>query len=170
MRDFYGHRFLRVLAVDPGTRGFGYALFEGPGRLVDWGAKDIRKNKEQVALVKIEELLRRFEPDVLVVEDCAHVSSRRNRKFTLLIGRMLATARALGVEGRALPLAFVYRQFAKDGARNKQEIASALAQRFAALALRLPPKRKPWQSEDSRMSIFDAAALGHTYLARRRRA
>ncbi len=170
MMNFCGHRSLRVLAVDPGTRGFGYALFEGPGRLVDWGTKDIRKDKEQVALVKIEELLRRFEPDVLVVEDCAHVSSRRNRKFTLLIGRILATARALGIECRALPLALVYQHFAKCGARNKQEIASALAQRFAALALRLPPKRKPWQSEDSRMSIFDAVALGYTYLARRRRA
>lgn len=170
MRDFYGHRSLRVLAVDLSTRGFGYAIFEGRAQLVDWGTKDIRKNKEQVTLVKIEELLRRFEPDVLIVEDCSHVSSRRNQRITLLIGRMLAKARALGIEGRALPLALVYRQFAKYGARNKQEIASALAQRFAALAPRVPPKRKPWQSEDSRMSIFDAAALGYTYLARRRRA
>ena len=170
MNQRFNRRSLRVLAVDPGTRGLGYALFEGPRRLVDWGTKDIRQNKEQMALVKIEELLRRFEPDVLVVEDCAHVSSRRKRKFTLLIGRMLAIARALGVRGHALPLALVYRHFAKCGAQNKQEIASALAQRFAALALRLPPKRKPWQSEDSRMSIFDAAALGYTYLARRCRA
>jgi hypothetical protein len=169
MNERFGKRSIRVLAVDPGTRGFGYALFEGPARLVDWGTKDIRKDKEQVALARIEELLRRFEPDVLVLEDCAQVSSRRNRKFTLLIGRMIATARALGIEGHALPLALVYRHFAKCGARNKHEIASALAQRFAALALRLPPKRKPWQSEDSRMSIFDAVALGYTYLARRHR-
>lgn len=170
MNERLNKRSLRVLAVDPGTRGFGYALFEGADRLVDWGTKDIRRDKEQVALVKIEELLRRFEPDVLVVEDCLHISSRRNRKFRLLIGRMLAVAGALGVAGHSLPLAFVYRHFSKCGARNKQEIASALAQRFSGLALRLPPKRKPWQSEDSRMSIFDAAALGYTYLVRRRRA
>jgi Holliday junction resolvasome RuvABC endonuclease subunit len=169
MNERFGKKSIRVLAVDPGTRGFGYAVFESPKRLVDWGTKDIRKDKEQVTLVKVEELLRRFEPDVLVVEDCAHVSSRRNRKFTLLIGRMLATARALGIEGHVLPLALVYQHFAKRGARNKQEIASALAQRFAALALRLPPKRKPWQSEDPRMSIFDAVALGYAYLAKRHR-
>src|SRR5208283_2406270 len=118
MNQRFNRRSLRVLAVDPGTRGFGYALFESSARLVDWGNKDIRKDKEQVALVKIEELLRRFEPDVLVVEDCSHVSSRRNRRITLLIARMLTTARALGVEGRALPLALVYRQFAQNGARN----------------------------------------------------
>jgi hypothetical protein len=27
------------------------------------------------------------------------------------------------------------------------------------LSTRLPPKRKPWKSEDSRMDIFDAVAL-----------
>jgi hypothetical protein len=162
------HKRLRVLAVDAGTRGLGYAIFEGPTRLVDWGTKDIRKNKEQVALVKVEELLRRFEPDVLVVEDCAHLASRRNRRIALLVGRMLATASALGVPGHALPLTLMYRHFAKRGARDKYAIASAIAQRFAALALRLPPKRKPWQSEDIRMSIFDAAALAIAYYGNER--
>ena len=30
----------------------------------------------------------------------------------------------------------------------------------------LPPRRKPWESEDYRMSIFDAAALGVAYFDR----
>jgi len=29
----------------------------------------------------------------------------------------------------------------------------------------LPPKRRPWQSEDYRMTIFDAAAVGIAYFA-----
>jgi hypothetical protein len=40
-----------------------------------------------------------------------------------------------------------------------------LAQRFPELAAKLPPKRKIWQSEDYRMSIFDAASLGVAYFA-----
>ena len=169
MKQSVVKRSLRVLAVDPGTRGFGYAVFEGATRLVDWGTRDIRKNKEQVAVAKLEELLRRFEPDVLVVEDCAHVAARRNRRITFLIERMRRTARARGIEARALPLPLVYRHFAKVPAHNKHEIATALAHRFPGLALRLPPKRKPWQSEDSRMGIFDAAALALTYYGTRRR-
>ena len=162
-------RSLRVLAVDPGTRGFGYAVFEGPTRLVDWGTRDIRHNKGAMTLTRLELLLRQFEPDILVMQDCGHVSSRRNPRITFLIERMRRTARSLGIEARALPLALVYRHFAKVPARNKHEIATALAQCFPGLALRLPPKRKPWQSEDSRMSIFDAAALALTYYATRRR-
>ena len=66
-------------------------------------------------------------------------------------------------------MAAVYRRFERSGHRNKYAIALCLTESFPALLLRLPPKRKPWQSEDNRMSIFDAAAFGYTYLARRRR-
>ena len=49
---------------------------------------------------------------------------------------------------------------------NKYEVASALAKQFPTLASKLPPKRKCWQSEDYRMSLFDTAALGVAYFAR----
>ena len=49
---------------------------------------------------------------------------------------------------------------------NKYEVASVLAKQFPALASRLPPKRKIWQSEDYRMGIFDAAAVGVAYFTR----
>jgi hypothetical protein len=43
---------------------------------------------------------------------------------------------------------------------TKQEMAEKLAKDFPdELASRLPPKRKLWKSEDSRMDIFDAIAL-----------
>jgi hypothetical protein len=43
---------------------------------------------------------------------------------------------------------------------TKQETAELLSKKFPdMLASRLPPKRKPWKSEDGRMDIFDAVAL-----------
>ena len=43
---------------------------------------------------------------------------------------------------------------------SKQDLAEILAQRFPEeLGFRLPPKRRPWMSEDYRMQIFDAVAL-----------
>jgi RNase H-fold protein (predicted Holliday junction resolvase) len=164
-----GERHPRVLAVDPSTRGFGYALFEGPRRLVDWGTKDIRSDKHAAALQKVEELIRRYEPAALVVEDCGHRRSRRNLRVRRLTKHMLALARRSGIKGHALPLVAAYQQFSKHGARTKYDMATTLARQFPALTLRLPPKRRAWESEDCRMSIFDAAALGYTYLARRRR-
>jgi hypothetical protein len=163
------YRQLRVLAIDPHPRGFGYAVFEGPATLVDWGTKDVRRDKERVVLHKIGELVRRYLPTVIVVEDCAHRKSRRNPRIRQLAARILIAAREFAVEGRAVPLTAVYRTFAGTGAGTKYGIATALVRAFPELMVRLPPKRKPWQSEDSRMSIFDAVALGLTYFRSLRR-
>lgn len=159
---------IRVLSLDLHPRGFGYAIFEGTARLVDWGTKDIRKDKQYATLRKIGQLIRLYQPMVLVVEDCAHVKSRRNLRVRQLTETILVAVQEFGVEGHALPLAAVYRMFAQSGAGTKYEIASALVRAFPELMVSLPPKRKPWQSEDSRMSIFDAVALGLAYFHRRR--
>ncbi|MCX6925726.1 MAG: hypothetical protein NT154_21315, partial [Verrucomicrobia bacterium] len=48
------------------------------------------------------------------------------------------------------------------GARRgtKHALAEIIAQRFPEeLGFRVPPKRRPWMSEDFRMDIFDAVAL-----------
>ncbi len=164
------YRKLRVLAIGPHPRGFGYAVFEGPLCLVDWGTKDVRQDKERVALHKIGELIRRYLPTVIVVEDCAHGKSQRRTRVRQLTQKILDAARESAVEGRAVPRAAVYRAFAGTGAGTKYGIATALVRAFPELLVRLPPKRKPWQTEDSRMSIFDAVALGLTYFRGLRRA
>jgi hypothetical protein len=57
----------------------------------------------------------------------------------------------------------VKQAFSESGASTKHEIAVAIAKRFPELAPRLPRFRKPWMSEDYRMSIFDAVAFGVTF-------
>ncbi len=50
--------------------------------------------------------------------------------------------------------------FFADGQGTKHALAEILAKRFPEeLGSRLPPKRRAWMSEDSRMDIFDAVAL-----------
>jgi hypothetical protein len=47
---------------------------------------------------------------------------------------------------------------------TKQDMAEMLAKRFPIeLWFRLPPKRRPWDSADSRMDIFDAVGLAVAY-------
>jgi hypothetical protein len=49
--------------------------------------------------------------------------------------------------------------FAYFGVKTKHELALTIAAALPPLQLRLPPRRKPWMSEDARQSLFDAAAL-----------
>jgi hypothetical protein len=54
----------------------------------------------------------------------------------------------------------VRRVFFADGQGTIHARAEILAKRFSEeLGSRLPPKRRAWMSEDSRMDIFDAVAL-----------
>jgi hypothetical protein len=74
---------------------------------------------------------------------------------------MLALSR--NVKVKTLSRAEVKQAFAESGAGTKYEIAIAIANRFPELTPRLPRFRKPWMSEDYRMSIFDAVAFGLTF-------
>ena len=54
----------------------------------------------------------------------------------------------------------VRRVFFADGQGIKHALAEIVANKFPEeLGSHLPPKRRPWMSEDSRMDIFDAVAL-----------
>ncbi len=153
----------RVLAIDPASRGFGFAVLEGPKRLIDWGVKSARVNKDKRCLKLIEDLIERYEPDVIVVEDYAGKGSRRCRRVRQLIEGILILAGKRRIKARSYSRRKVKTVFSRLGACNKHQMATAIAKQFPELAPRLPPARKPWMSEDYRMSIFDAVALALTF-------
>jgi len=64
----------------------------------------------------------------------------------------------------------VKRVFFSEGHGTKQEVAERIAKRFPEeLGFRLPPKRRPWMSEDYRMDIFNAIALALAYRLKRQK-
>jgi len=158
----------RILAIDLRSRSFGFVVFEGPTRLIDWGARSFRQGVNAVkipASAKFIDLLDEFSPSAIVLRKTAVDSKRRHAMRKALLGR----AEKCRVPIHFLSLHTVKNAF-PDCNRNKYTIAEALAKRLPELAPRLPGVRKIWKSEDYRMSIFDAAALGVAYLNRRRSA
>jgi hypothetical protein len=155
----------RVLAIDPTHRGFGYVVFEGPDLLVDWGERNIRGQKNAGSVEAVTRLIERYQPDVLVVEDPSSADCRRWPRVQLLIRELGVQAARTNITIRRLSRAGVRKVFGASGASTKYEIARAIASRFPELALRLPPERKPWMSEDARMAIFDASAFALAFLS-----
>ncbi len=154
---------IRVLAIDPSSRGFGFAVLEGPERLIDWGVKETKTDKKRRSLKLIDDLIERYQPSVVVVEDYAGKGSRRCRRVRELIEDISKLASKRKIRVRSFSTAKVKQAFSESGASNKQDIATAIANRFPELAPRLPRFRKPWMSEDYRMSIFDAVGLAITF-------
>lgn len=150
----------RVLAVDPTSRGFGFAVLEGPARLIDWGIKDTRRADTQAAHREVSALLDRYAPDALVVEDTSDDGSRRRARVRSLIEALRAEADRRGIAVVAISRRRVQAVFRSASASTKHAVAGVIAEHFPELFSRLPPRRKPWMSEDVRGSIFDAVAMG----------
>ena len=152
----------RVLALDPMSRGFGYAVLEGPISLVDWGIRNAPNDNTRAQLRKISELIDLYHPDVIVIEDGRHDRSRRRQRVRALVTQVAALATP-ETEVQLIPAALVRKAFGGGGTTTKHRIATLVTEHFPELAYRLPPARKPWMPEDARFAIFDAVAFGLTF-------
>jgi len=154
---------IRVLALDMRPKRAGYALFEGFVHLLDVGVVVFRKRDDVNA--RLKSLLDTYRPNVLVMRSIQQNSRRSNPETRLNV----RTARR-SAEHRSTTIVEIRQEqldshFESLGASSKHQIASFLARTFPELSHRLPPKRKLWQSERARMSMFDAVSYGVVYLA-----
>jgi Holliday junction resolvasome RuvABC endonuclease subunit len=151
-------RHPRVLAVAPSTRGFGFAILEGPETLADWGVKSVRGDKNASSLQHVGLLIDHYKPDLVVLEN--HTHCRRAARIRALIDQISTLAKGRKIRVLLFSQEQIRRAFLPNGRGTKHAIAEIVAKRFSEeLGSRLPPKRRPWMSEDYRMDIFDAVAL-----------
>jgi hypothetical protein len=154
----------RIFAVDPTTKGFGYAVFETPFNLVDWGLAHVSGEKESGAVARFEELLDQYRSDIVILEDPAAPGSLRRPRVQKLLERLRGSARERGVAVHLIPRLAVIECFSSPEKRaTKFSITENLAATFPELAPKMPKRRKTWQSEDERIATFDALALAVTY-------
>src|SRR5437016_12967227 len=131
-------RQIRVLAIDPFFRGFGFAILEGPERPIDWGAKEARNDKAARCVRQVAQLIEYYQPDVLVVEDWTDPECRRCPRVRALLREILELAVNRKVTTRRFSQRTVRATFAHCDAFSKHEIAGAIARQLPDLAHRLP--------------------------------
>lgn len=148
-----------LLGVYPLRRGFAYTLFEGETP-IDWGIKERRgARRSSDLLTMVRETLERFRPDVLVLQDGRTVCSRRPVRVRRLHAGMAVVAEGLSVPVVRISREEVRKSFARYGAFSKQEIAETIVKHVPGLSVKLPPRRRPWMTEDARLGLFEAAAM-----------
>lgn len=154
----YSKNNSRVLAIAPAHRGFGYAVMEGREMLVDWGVKEVR-DKRACYEDKISELINLYQPDAIVIEDALNEVSSRCDRIKGLIKFIATLAFEKKIEFCRVSKEDVKKIYVKLSIATKHQMAEKIAFQFPELVPCLPPKRMPWMSEDSRMSIFRAIVL-----------
>lgn len=148
-----------VLGLHPSSRGFGWALLDGPQSLLDYGSSEIRgTGKNAQALARIETLLKRYRPGILALESFDDAASRRRPRVRRLYRTLIARAHRRGMRVRVFSKAEIATSFGVDSRNRRHAVAAAVAERLEALGPRLPKPQKIWLGEDHDMGLFCAAA------------
>src|SRR5262249_13903191 len=94
-----------ITAIYLNSRGFGFALFEGPTAPLDWGTVEIRgKDKREKLLARVDAVFARYRPDFVVLQDMSERGTHRPHRIRRL--NETITKRA---EGYNLPVRFFSR-------------------------------------------------------------
>lgn len=156
----------RVLAVDPVSRGFGFVVLEDdPLQLVDWGVCHCARGTEGGCARALLSMLARYQPTAIVMEDPRDARSLRALALEGFLADVAETLADSAVELHTYSRQEIRHLFVSAGAVTKEQIAKMLVTRFPELRAKEPPERKVWESEDARMSIFDALSFAMTHLA-----
>jgi Holliday junction resolvasome RuvABC endonuclease subunit len=156
----------RILALCPSPRGLGFAVLETGEKLVDWGVRSGKRDKRERTVAHFQELVSVYRPGIIVGESFSERSRRSPRSLELSQEIKLLAERA-GIKVASFSRARVKKALSIDTEATKHEVAVMLAKRFPQeLGSRLPPKRKPWTSEDARMDIFESVGLALAYLTK----
>ena len=154
----------RILALDVHPLSFGYVVVESPDKLLDWGVRSHRRkgNSSDVLIRRrLKPLLELWRPSMLVLGNGLSMTQRPRQRRDRLLKRIATEAKNHQVMVRTL----TKRPGADQGKRlTKYENARRAAEQFSVLRWKMPPKRKPWESEDYRMSMFTAATLAMAHL------
>ncbi len=159
---------VRVLAVAPTARGFGYCVMEDQVML-ERGNKGVEGNKNQQSVSKIEKLMKQFLPGVLVLQDVEAKGSRRAPRIKTLNRQIIELTAKQKCKVALFSVERLRNALLGDVKGTKHEMAEMLAQKFPVeLAGKLPPKRRPWENEDGRMDMFDAVGLAVVFWMRKK--
>ena len=156
----------RILAVEIRAARLGYAVFETPRQLRDFGASVF--TDAPTARRRIAGLLRLYRPTVLVLHG---VGSRypRDMRTRKMIARIASDeARKVAISVAWVSERVFQSYFERYSCRDKYDIASVLAALFPELVWRVPPAPDFYDPEPRSMLYFDAIALAVAHLQRNR--
>jgi Holliday junction resolvasome RuvABC endonuclease subunit len=157
-----------TLAIHPNSRGFGWIAFENPFTMDSCGTVSARgAHKNEQCMRRITRLIAKLQPETIVLEAFEPKQSARATRITKLGRSIVGLAVTERIDVVVFRFAEIRSSFAHLGADTRHEIAEAVVKLFPQLKRYLPAKRRAWQSERWRLSLFCAAALALAHFQRR---
>jgi len=149
----------KILAINPGTRYLGIAIFQG-SELMEWRVKVIggkwSKEKQEKILILVRRFIEQYEPDILAIKKLH--GSRSSDNLNYLTSRIKQRAKRNGLKVYQYTIKEMKAFFFGEAMTNKDKLAQVLASKYQFL---LPEVRKEQENENPYyIRMFEAVALG----------
>jgi hypothetical protein len=149
----------KILAINPGSRYIGTAVFNGP-KLLNWRVKVIKdrrpKGKWEKIRMLVDNLIVLYQPDALAIKQLHR--SRSSRNLNLIVSRLRQFSKRKGLRLYQYPIKKVEAFFSPGKRINKKRLAEILTSRYPEL---LPEFRREKASKNPyHIRVFEAVALG----------
>lgn len=164
MKSARSRRVKRVIGIDPCSRGFGFAVVEDDGRLVDYAFVQVRPWRLEKMSVRLAMLVDRYAPVLLVVRQTAGQPQALRRRQIEACIIQLAAKRGLLVA--AVSTDELKRRY---GVLTLYAVAKSLADSMPELSPTLPEPRQPWTSQNAGLYPLLAAAAALAVVSSGRR-
>jgi len=149
----------KILAINPGTRYLGIAVFEGQ-ELLDWRVKVIKgkwsKEKQQKTLAVARLFMDQYEPDVLAIKKLHR--SRSSGNLNQLVSRIKQHSKRKGLKIYQYSIKELEVFFFGEVKANRNKLAEILASKYTFLIHEFNKERSNRNSYHIR--VFEAVALG----------
>lgn len=153
------NRLLKILAINPGSRYIGVAVFESP-ELKDWRIKIIKgkwsKEKSQKIKILVRSLVEQYQPDVLAIKQL-HLS-RSSAKLNRLVSQIRQFSKRKGLRIYQYSIKDLKDFFSPEGRISKKQLAGIVASKYPALLhefIKEKTNKNPYH-----IRMFEAVALG----------
>lgn len=159
----------RILALEVRPQRIGFVVLQGASRLLDWGVRAHTKEtcaSRSTLSARIAVLLDLYAPAAIVIRRRDGKGTSARRTVAEIVAKLRVEARQRSISCHFVSATEVRRFFARHGEATKHATAALLAEWYPDLAWKLPPKRRPWESERYNTLVFDAAATAVAFLAR----
>ncbi|MDP3779322.1 MAG: hypothetical protein Q8R30_04745 [bacterium] len=164
---------IRLLAIDPGSRYLGVAVFENL-RLLDWRIKltYAQEGDCQAAVSCARKVVRlymkRYEIKSLVVKRCDHCRGRKSEVVTAMVKEFQRFGKQQRLQVSACDPDKARKFFCKERRAATMEVAKIITSEWYPFLSHLyeKTKAKPWYREKYYLQMFLAIALGLYWLLR----
>ena len=162
-----------ILAVNPGTRHLGLAVFEGSDLIFTTikVVKDQRMEDKEV-LKKLERIILAFitdfSPDIIAIEEPLPIQAQRSPLLCRMVTRIEAVGKREQIEVKSSAPPVIRKFICQDEKPTKLKTAFVIATRYYPWLYRYYEKdlKKKWWEEKYWVTMFDAVALGLMTLSR----